>query len=66
MTTVILNEEIKEELSTLKDDEKFTFSLKNKEFVIINKSEYNKLQVKENAFDLIYKLKIKDEKKEVQ
>jgi len=54
---VELNEDLVNELMTLTDEEVFSFEKNNKQFIILNKTEYNTIHTKSKCFDLIEKLK---------
>ena len=45
----------KEQLKSLADDEKFTFELEGKEFIMITKHSYELYKIKEKAFDMLSK-----------
>ena len=62
MVTINLNDRMKEELRTLKDDEKFTFETCGKVFVILTKTEYEKQNAESKGFKLLYDKYLKSQK----
>lgn len=51
-----LNQELKDELKTLKNDEVFNLSIGDRKFIILNSEEYEKIYIGSKAFLLINKM----------